>query len=277
MSRFQTGFTLIEAVMVIAITGVIAAVVAVFIRAPVQGYLDSSRRAALTDIADTAVRRMSRDLHLALPNSVRNAAGSSCIEFLPTITGGRYRAEQDCSAGCSGDKLDFDAADTGFDVLSPMSSVPAVGDTVAIYNLGVPGADAYAGDNTAIISTPSAGHLAFSSKLFPFVSPGNRFQIIPAADSVVSYVCRDAGTDASGNGTGILYRYSNYATSATAAITCPVPPAATPILANRVSACNFVYASEVTSRAGLVSLQLSITENNETVRLYHEVHVNNVP
>ena len=66
------GFTLLEAVLVIVITGIIAAIVAVFIKLPVDSYLDSARRAELTDVADTAVRRMARDIHLALPNSVRN-------------------------------------------------------------------------------------------------------------------------------------------------------------------------------------------------------------
>ena len=67
----QHGFTLIEAIMVITITGIIAAVVAIFIRQPVDAYLDTARRAALTDIADTTARRIGRDLQGALPNSVR--------------------------------------------------------------------------------------------------------------------------------------------------------------------------------------------------------------
>ena len=103
--------------MVIAITGVVAAMVAVFIRAPVQGHLDSAARAELTDTADTALRRMGRDLRMALPNSVRGA-GPTCIEFLPTITGGRYRTERDCSgASSAGDTLDFTVDDASFDYL----------------------------------------------------------------------------------------------------------------------------------------------------------------
>ncbi|NCN89388.1 MAG: prepilin-type N-terminal cleavage/methylation domain-containing protein, partial [Gallionella sp.] len=54
----QRGFTLIEMIVVIVITGIIAGIVAIFIKAPVQGYVDSARRAELTDIADTAVRRL---------------------------------------------------------------------------------------------------------------------------------------------------------------------------------------------------------------------------
>ena len=41
----QRGFTLVEAVIVIVITGIIAAMVAVFVRTPIQGYVDSARRA----------------------------------------------------------------------------------------------------------------------------------------------------------------------------------------------------------------------------------------
>lgn len=277
------GFTLIEAVMVIAITGVVAAIVAVFIRTPVQGYFDSARRAELTDIADTAVRRMARDLHLALPNSVR-VAGSNCIEFLPTTSGGRYRAEQDCSSGtCSGNKLDFISGSTSFDYLGGMSSIPATNDRVVVYNLGITGADAYlndgsANDNTALVQTANASTIILTaSKKFPFASPGNRFHIIPAGDKVASFVCSGAGTDASGNGTGTLYRYANYVPSASVPASCPTVPAGTPVLATKVSACNFSYAPGVTARSGLASMQLSVTESNETVNLYHEVHVNNAP
>src|SRR3546814_14445188 len=50
------GFTLIEMVIVIVITCIIAAGVAEFIRAPVTGYVDIVSRAELTDEADTAGR-----------------------------------------------------------------------------------------------------------------------------------------------------------------------------------------------------------------------------
>ncbi len=58
-------------IVVIAITGVLAAAVAVFIKNPVEGYVDAVRRADLTDLADTALRRMTRDVRTALPNSLR--------------------------------------------------------------------------------------------------------------------------------------------------------------------------------------------------------------
>ena len=78
------GFTLIEMIMVIVITGVIAGMVAVFIKGPVDSYFDMARRAELTDIADTAMRRMTRDIRLALPNI---NASSSCRPRAADATG----------------------------------------------------------------------------------------------------------------------------------------------------------------------------------------------
>ena len=108
--RYQSGFTLVEMIIVIVITGIIGAVVAVFIRSPVQGYVDMVARAELADEADTAMRRMSRDLRLALPNSIRTtiAGGTTFLELLLTRTGGRYLDEDDEVAG--GDILDFTSA-----------------------------------------------------------------------------------------------------------------------------------------------------------------------
>ncbi|MFT5591143.1 MAG: MSHA biogenesis protein MshO, partial [Bradyrhizobium sp.] len=80
----QRGFTLIEAIVVLTITAIVAAVVAIFMRTPIQSYFDVSRRAAVTDTLDTALLRISRDVRLALPNSVRVTADGQSLEFLHT-------------------------------------------------------------------------------------------------------------------------------------------------------------------------------------------------
>ena len=59
------------------------------------------RRAELTDAADGALRRLSRDIHLALPNSIQVSGG--LIHFIMTSGGGRYRSELE-----GGDYLSFD-------------------------------------------------------------------------------------------------------------------------------------------------------------------------
>lgn len=277
MRTIHAGFTLVEAIVVIVITSILAVSVALFIRKPVDSYIDLERRAELADITDTAVRRLSRDLHLAVPNSVRTVASdNACIESIPTTNGGRYRADVDAVGG--GNVFATTTALTRLDVLGPLSAAPAAGDLLVIYNLGIPGADAYNRDNVATIAAgSSASTLNFGAKQFPFASPSQRFQIVSGTEQAVFYACKGVGVDAAGNGTGTLYRLSAYGLNASAPASCPATPANTPILAQYVSTCQFSYAPGANARDGLVSVRLGITKGNETTQIYQDIHVNNAP
>ena len=292
-NQSHRGFTLVEMIMVIVITGIIGGMVAVFLRAPVQQYMDVSRRADMTDIADTALRRVSRDLRLALPNSVRvtgacNGVGTCFIEFLPTTGGGRYRASVGAgpTAGCgsvANDVLNFAALDTCFEVLGTMPPGITAGDSVVIYNMTSDPADtnpnAYAGGNRSTVVTPTAATITINAIQFPFESPGNRFHVITRP---VTYACDVAA--------GTLTRYWGYAIQGSQAnvdtvgklITLVSPATATKgsaLLANNVRDCRFNYDPLVvaTQRAGLVTMRLAISRDNETVTLYSATHVSNQP
>jgi len=265
----QRGFSLIELVMVIVILGIVGATVAVFMRKPVDAYVDTSRRAALSDLADTAVRRIARDLQRALPNSLRSP-NNQCIEFIPTRTGGRYRAEL-TSAG-TGDTLDFGIADTRFGVFGDLGALPAdqrvrAGDVVVVYNLGIPGANAYDGDNTAVVASVATGAestITMAAKQFPLASAANRFHVVPGDEKIVSFTCSG----------GRLLRSSNHAYNNA----CPTSGATVAVLANNVSACNFVYNDSDLQRNAQVRMGIVLTDTaGDSVSLYHEVHVSNTP
>ena len=268
----ERGFTLVEMIMVIVITGIIGGMVAVFLKAPIQEYMDVGRRADMTDIADTALRRIGRDLRLALPNSVRvtgtcNGTATCFIEFLPTTGGGRYRAALAATAPF-GDILDFTMADTSFDVLGTVPPAPSGVQYVVVYNLGIPGSDAYAGSNRATYSgLNTATNIAISAMRFPFASPAARFQVITTP---VSYVCDPVG--------GTLTRYWGYPIQPSQPSSAPIAGATSALLAKNVSKCNFSYNPYVVAqRSGLVTMNLGITESGETVKLYSATHVSNVP
>lgn len=277
----QQGFTLVEAVLVITITAILSAIVALFLRVPMQGYLDASRRAELTDTADSAARRISRDLRLALPNSVRIDASGFFLEFLPLAGSGRYRATGDGGT----DILDFTtAADNSFDVLGPAISIGA-GSSIVVFNLGIAGADAYEGSNrrlyNGVVGAASANiaYQAVSGSPFPFESPGNRFHVITTP---VSYVCDQASRT--------LWRYWNYPIQAAQPGSLAILDglggqrarmatnvACTPTLITDMGT-RFEYAAGVMQRSGLVSIRLQLQDDSgESVNLYHEVHVSNVP
>ncbi|MHB1214840.1 MAG: PulJ/GspJ family protein [Thiobacillus sp.] len=267
----DAGFSLIEMIIVIAITGIVGSMVALFLRVPLESYVAQDRRARLTDTADTALRRMSRDIRLALPNSVRvtPVGGVIYLEFLGTRNGGRYRAQGDGSMG--NDHLDFTAADNSFDLLGPAIDMQA-GDRIAVYNLGIPGADAWAGETLAMYAGTAGPqtNLVMGPRLFPLASPGNRFQVV---DGPVTYVC---APNLANPDLGTLTRYWGYAI----AVNQPTPPAAptsSALLAKQVRACSVDYQPGITERGGLVSITLELSQTGETVRLVANTQVSNQP
>ena len=260
------GVTLIELIVVIVVTGIIASGVAVFIKRPMDSYVDASRRATLSDEADTALRRITRDLRTALPNSVRVDASGKFIEYIETTSGGRYRA--DLSSTGSGDILDFTTTDTSFDVLGPP---PATGTAIVVYNLFNSGttSNAYSADNrTALTSVGST--VVFTSKLFPVSSPARRFHIVSGP---VTYGCTG----------GQLRRYSGYAYNEPQV--APPTGGSSAVLAASVDAgeCSFSYtAGSLSERTGTVTIVLQINSTAaggdvEKVRMFQQVQIGNAP
>lgn len=279
------GFTLVELTVVMVIVGIIGASLAMFFKPVIDSYFSSIRRAALVDIADTALRRMSRDIRSAVPNSIR-WANSSCLEFLPASVGGRYRMSPDTVNGNSA-ALDTSQSVASFDVLTYMSVTPAAGDWVVVNNQNTN--DVYAGVNRAAIATISTpattaglSRITLSSATyFPSGYQGGRFVVVPNNNNkpAVVYVCSgaDGSVNASGNGKGTLYRVTQ-AFNATYPVSCPSTLGA-PVVASNVKTCTMVYnaSQDGTQQSALVWMQLEIAQANESVAIAYGVHVDNVP
>ena len=263
--RNTAGFTLIEMIVVILIVGILAVLGGRFISAPVTGYVDLARRTRLVDQADQALRRMQRDIRHALPNSIRIDGSGNYLEMLNTADGGRYRQDPDPVSG--GDNLDFTGADDGFDVLGDLSVIPSPGDRLVIYNTTSSGnsANAYAAspDNTTLVGAGStASHVSLAAGFqFANPSPYQRFFVV---DGPVTYACEG----------GVLNRYAGYAIA-------PAQPTAAlsggSLVARGVDGCRFSYDPGASQRAGLVTLELTLTEAGEVITLLHQVHVVNAP
>jgi MSHA biogenesis protein MshO len=297
----ERGFTLIELIVVIVIVGILSAVIFIVLRGPMQQYVQVEQRARLVDIAETALQRMTREIRLALPNSIRiaNSGSVTTLEFLRTLDGGRYRDRPDGSNfdQCTmpdNDRLRFTASNDCFEIMGSLDNLPVSGgggttqttclqggsDCLVIFNTGQTGANAYAGDNIAGIEAATANSITFDispKTRFPHRSRRQRFQI---TDTPVSFLCD--------TGSGEIYRLDNY----DVLVVQPddPPPAFTDftatsttrnnnLLVNQVSACSFNYSQGTATRAAMISIQLTITDNNlgQSVTLLQQAHVDNQP
>lgn len=303
-----TGFTLVELVVVITIIGVIAGAVAVFVLRPVQGFQDQARRADLIDLAESALRRMQRDIRRALPNSVRivcDGALPPCIgtktvwalELIRTKVGARYR--QDPGQGPVGGGivttdiqclLDFAAADTSFSVVGTLNDTLVANDRLVIsnWNNRAVSANAYFGDNI----TPVGTVLALTSPdptcdgedrinvvppfLFPFESdPHHRFFVVDSSNPVTFLCDANVGVQNITRYDGYLYQFDQMTVDTDAGL---IGFGATPALVvDNLSSCRFTYRPGTPGRGGIISLELTVAKNGEQVRLQQQVHVDNAP
>jgi MSHA biogenesis protein MshO len=280
-TRPASGFTLVELIIVIVLTGILATVVAVFIRAPVEGYISTANRAALVDAAQNALNQMSDDIRHALPNSVR--VSGSALELLHVADGSRYRDGNAPGTGGADIRLQFNKADTDFNVMQPFTTLSAAtSDWLSIYPTTTTtgsGASPYDVGMSPAVITPNgtsitigtAGNGSQASEYHVTLSPGFKFKYsspdkrIYLVDTPVSYICSG----------GSLTRYSGYAFGAAQ----PNPPAGgtSALEVDNVSACSFTYTAGTPTRRGLVTINLSLTRNGETITLISQVHVINSP
>jgi MSHA biogenesis protein MshO len=279
----ERGVTLIELVVTIAVGSVVVAFMALFIVTPISAYTAQTRRAQLTDDAESVLRFMGRDLRSALPNSLRIASSGSvtALEFWATLDGARYRDQ-----GLPNDplSLDFAAADAAFSTTVPFTQLTlpwtSASSYLVIYNVGVPGADVYqmanvitpVGTTITVTQQPSSNQdLITLSPAFQYAygSPGKRMYLVSGP---VSYLCD--------TGAGTLMRYSGYnvlSTQPTNAAALLAAGAVASQVSADVGSCQFTFSAGTAQRNALATLQLQLTQIGESVQLLHEVQLVNSP
>ena len=290
--RAEGGFTLVELVIVIVISGALSIVMMQFITAPIDTYVDQSRRARLVESAQSVMQRLAYDVRLAVPNSIRVGCGGSCVELMRAVTGGRYRMSP------PGDVLSFipGDADTGFEALGSLNHTAGIttsadpdgcasgtASCLVVYNTGFSGTDLWNGDNTGTVTAINLGppitlgfdnsRFASGETAFPAQSPGQRFFV---TDTAVSFLCDPAQ--------GSVRRYWGYSRRAShtdvdthAELLALGNPAEHALMADDVVACQFQYSPGTPTRNAVLTLRLSVADAGETVTLMEQVSVSNLP
>ena len=257
------GFTLVELIVVIVIVGILSALGGLIITNHMEGYAGMRRRAELVDSAESALRRMQRDIRAALPNSVEPFKSNRAISFLHTSGGGRYRSEP------PGKILHFDQKDDSSDMIGRFYNASAIttNSSICVFNTGQPPANAYNGTHISPITNVSTGtnsshRIEFQPIKFPYSSPYQRFFVV---DSQVCYVLSD----------GELIRYERGSEDIVAPKDCPSGNG--DLLTRHVHNATFTYHPGTPSRSGLMTLELTLEDDGERVSLLHQIHVLNFP
>jgi MSHA biogenesis protein MshO len=300
----QTGFSLIELIVVMVLLGVLATGAGMLITTPIEAYNDQLRRQQLVDQAEMSLRHISSDIRKALPGSIRIqpnvATGGWALEMANIVDGARYRDGGDGSevGGFNGDDdiLEFDTVDTKFNFLgitdtpTPPNEEALPGNwRLVIYNLDAE--DFYNGVTTegGGIVTPLTTSLYLSDEIennvteqrlemnpgFKFTKKGNG-QRAYFIDGPISYICDPTA--------GSLVRYSDYPFQLEQVTTDGEFKAKaldentnlqSGHVVTQMSACEIaVY----TGAGALYTINMTLDDpNGEAIEIFHQVRVLNVP
>lgn len=288
ISNRQSGFTLVEIIIVIAIMGIIGGLSTLIIGRSLDAYAALERRENLQTSIRLAVERMSRELRHALPNSICVSNGGACIvgagsrfHFIPVLDSGRY---QDAAGTYTApppiqrDRLPVTPLSRNrFDVLSTNGTNrlnAAAGNWAVVYNLN--NTDVYTGINdvrqriSAIAqkdinntgpTTDDIDQIQFATNVsFANHSPTRRFHIIENNVATLFYL----------DGTDLKRDTTSFATP-------NIPTGASRLLMQNVQACTFTFTPGAPQRAGLLRIDITVAEQGETIQVIHNAHVYNTP
>lgn len=289
LSRAYTlrAFTLIELVIVITLMSAVGLLVAQLMSQPFTQYEAASRRAELTSLANAALNRVTIDLQNAVPNSVRvdnSDASVTFLELILAIDGGRYRDDGNTSVDDT--SLTPNIADSRFHVLGRLrvldpSNFPSNARlvinpfaTASLYSAasGTAGIGMMTPDATVITLTEPVANEARFSLSSPFTfdpfGAGSARKRMYVTQTGVIYRCSETSQE--------LRRYTNYDIEPALA-DVDLSSGDQALVLNSISSCEFLYNSAISQRLGVVTANLQVTDENETVSLVKQVRVFNVP
>jgi len=260
----QKGFTLIELIAVLVVLGVLSAIGSDFLVSTVNSYNQVQARSKIINRGRLVIEQMTRQVRIALPNSVRVSATGNCVEVLPVVSGASYLNDVPDTENMAAPVTSINTAPFSLGLGSANHVSIGALNTAEIYATGSPSGRV---DIGALGAGPiyTAVPLAASHR-FDRNSITRRVFI---ADDPLRF-CLIAST---------LFEYSGYGLS-TAALTDIPPGGVSPsIMAENVSTGTqaFILSQGSEDVNTSLDISLSFTLGGEQVTLNQQVLVRNVP
>jgi prepilin-type N-terminal cleavage/methylation domain-containing protein len=273
------GFTLVELVVAITISSLLIGMIGMIMGAPVDRYVEQSRRNELVSVAERIERRLSTDLDTALPNSVRvrNFANTSVLQLLVAKDVVFYH--ESVMPADPVVELSFTTPGDTFRANGPFSESPL---WLVVNNEGIPNRDAYELLNVitrnAVTVNSATSPVAITDGTFAFASNPLSTNRMFGVTGPITYVCNRA--------TGILRRFEQHAIDRFVPADESAPELSsagtlTSIVATGVSGCNLQcqYKPGSYTCRNTVTFDITVTRgaapDDENIRLLNQFAVEN--
>ncbi len=262
------GFTLIEMIAVIVILSILAAMGGTFVVSSTDSYQSSQTRTRLVNTGRQAIERMSRQLRIALPYSVRLTNSNQCIEFMPIASGGSYLGIENTSNNTfSGFLPDLLNGSAGLAILRVSPHNIDFG-TAQFVSVGAMAANEVYGMNPgsrATLASRSTTQLTLSApQIWRRNSINKRFYLLnnPQAFCVINNQLRF---------------YDNQDATAVADPEVNLTSAFSLLADNVTAATPFALTAGSENRNSIVQINIAFAHRTESVPFNHSVMIRNVP
>ena len=260
----QHGFTLIELIIVIVLLGIVGTMGASFINQAFRGFFDTDIRMEMYEEGKTALVRMEREIHIAVPNAVIALDNTASPPYDDVINSAGFgnaiifgEIDEHKMADISGQYTDPPFTDS-------QAALPAGTHLVSIYNTRW---NDFATSSSIYTVTSTGTNPMTVAPAITMTSPYGRYYAV--RNEAVRFSVANGGLTRS---TALVTAGANLGTFGSAQTLAQniIPSGALPY---------FTYEPGTSTRNSVVVIHFAIhrPETNETVNFHKEVQIRNVP